>query len=182
MVQIPSINTAAKTTGPGQIKKIIWIDLIERNRDIYGRSKITLRLAGLKRVTFDVNFDNVLDLISLDLPSIREELVKTEIIIYNLVECSTSRRLYKNVPSQFLGKSLSLAVAIKLAWVVEVILQLFSDRRRRLGGGGLINSPSVWIGLTKEQLKICLQCSSEDWIHFSNFMSLFKFLFFLWKS
>ena len=47
MVQIPSMKTAAKTTGPDQFRKVNWIDLIERNRNIYGRSKITLRLANL---------------------------------------------------------------------------------------------------------------------------------------
>ena len=83
MVQISSIKTVAKTTDPGQFRKVSWIDLIERNRNIYGRSKITLRLAGLKRVTCDVNLDNVLNLISLDRPSLCEEVVKTEIIIYN---------------------------------------------------------------------------------------------------
>ena len=41
----------------------------------------------------------------------------------------------KNVPSHILEKLLSLAVAIKLAWTVEVILQLFSERRKRLEGG-----------------------------------------------
>ena len=76
MVRIPSIKTAAKTTGSGQFRKVSWIDLIERKRNIYGRSKITLRPAALKRVTCDVNFDNVLNLISLDRPSLREELVK----------------------------------------------------------------------------------------------------------
>ena len=83
MVQIPSIKTAAKTTGPDQFRKINWIDLTERNRNIYGRRKITLRLANLKRVTCDANFDNVLNLISLDQLSLRQELVKTEIIIYS---------------------------------------------------------------------------------------------------
>ena len=51
MVQIPSMETGTKTSGPDQFRKINWIDLIERNRNIYGRSKITLRLANLKRVT-----------------------------------------------------------------------------------------------------------------------------------
>ena len=74
MVQIPSMKTGTKTSGPDQFRKISWIDLIERNRNIYGRSKITLRLANLKRVTCDANFDNVLNLISLDRPSLREEL------------------------------------------------------------------------------------------------------------
>ena len=74
MVQIPSMKTGTKTSGPDQFRKINWIDLIERNRNIYGRSKITLRLANLKRVTYDANFDNVLNLISLDRPSLREEL------------------------------------------------------------------------------------------------------------
>ena len=83
MVQIPSIKKAAKTTGPDQSRKTNWIDLTERNRNIYGRRKITLRLANLKRVTCDANFDNVLNLISLDQLSLRQELVKTEIIIYN---------------------------------------------------------------------------------------------------
>ena len=82
MVQIPSMKTAAKTTGPDQFRKINRIDFIERfierNRNIYGRSKITLRLANLKRVTCNANFDKVLNLISLDRPSLREELVKTE--------------------------------------------------------------------------------------------------------
>ena len=74
MVQIPSMKTGTKTSGPDQFRKISWIDLIERNRNIYSRSKITLRLANLKRVTCDANFDNVLNLISLDRPSLREEL------------------------------------------------------------------------------------------------------------
>ena len=74
MVQIPSMKTGTKTSGPDQFRKINWIDLIERNRNIYGRSKITLRLANLRRVTCDANFDNVLNLISLDRPSLREEL------------------------------------------------------------------------------------------------------------
>lgn len=69
MVQILSVKTAAKRPDPGQFRKVNWTDLIERN------SKITLRLAGLKRVKCDVNFDNVLNLISLDRPSLREELV-----------------------------------------------------------------------------------------------------------
>ena len=68
------MKTGTKTSGPDQFRKISWIDLIERNRNIYGRSKITLRLANLKGVTCDANFDNVLNLISLDRPSLREEL------------------------------------------------------------------------------------------------------------
>ena len=76
MVQIPSIKTAAKTTGPDQFRNINWIDLIERNRNIYGRRKTTLRLANLKRVTCDANFDNFLNLISLDRLSLRQDLVK----------------------------------------------------------------------------------------------------------
>ena len=68
------MKTGTKTSCPDQFRKISWIDLIERNRNIYGRSKITLRLANLKRVTCDANFDNVLNLISLDRPSLREEL------------------------------------------------------------------------------------------------------------
>ena len=111
MVQIPSMKTGTKTSGPDQFRKISWIDLIERNINIYGRSKSHVRCKF--RQCFKPHFAR---------PAVasRGVIVKTEII--------------KNT----LEKSLSLVVAIKLAWAVEVVLQLCNERRSggRGGGGG----------------------------------------------
>ena len=113
MVQIPSMKTGTKTSGPDQFRKISWIDLIERNINIYGRSKSHVRCKF--RQCFKPHFAR---------PAVASwgVIVKTEII--------------KNT----LEKSLSLVVAIKLAWAVEeVVLQLCNERRSggRGGGGGV---------------------------------------------